>query len=257
LNEPNIIEILQKAVHEVFSNCFSYQTKKERILINSLKRKSEELEKIDNKMGSIICGIRLEESLYNANCNVKQLKTKITKLQESGSNLSGEINLKQNFEEIRMSELISYKCKAKERIRTNAFYPSFAKLISDFDTIIKCQGCSAFRKKTATGFCSLCLFYILMDWGECLLNKSYIVSNKRNFLDLKGIILLASKQIFGFDQLQEGQLETVETYLSGKDTLVLIKTGGGKTFCYIVYALLFEGITIVISSLKALMKDQK
>ncbi|CAI2193149.1 8427_t:CDS:2, partial [Funneliformis geosporum] len=101
LNEPNIIEILQKAVHEVFSNCFSYQTKKERILINSLKRKSEELEKIDNKMGSIICGIRLEEC--GKNIVPKSLKTKITKLQESGSNLSGEINLKQNFEEIRMS----------------------------------------------------------------------------------------------------------------------------------------------------------
>jgi superfamily II DNA helicase RecQ len=57
--------------------------------------------------------------------------------------------------------------------------------------------------------------------------------------------------------LRKGQFEAVKSYLSGKDTLVSIKTGGGKTFCYIVCALLFKGVTIVISPLKALMEDQK
>ncbi len=57
--------------------------------------------------------------------------------------------------------------------------------------------------------------------------------------------------------MQEGQLEVVKTYLSNKDTLVSIKTGGEKTFCYVVCALLFEGVTIIISPLKALMEDQK
>src|SRR6266498_4920486 len=127
LNEPNIIEILQKAVHKVFPNRFSYQTKKEKTLIHSLKRKSEELEKIvvDNGKSSIVCGIRLEEcgknivpksvqalmvaheenksALYNVNRNVKRLKTKITQLQNRESNLCGEINLKQKSEEIKMS----------------------------------------------------------------------------------------------------------------------------------------------------------
>ncbi len=156
-----------------------------------------------------------------------------------------------------IQELIPYKCKAEERIRANTFYPSFAKLIPDFDAVIKCQGCYSFRKKTAAGLCSLCSFYSLMGWGKCLLNKSYVPSSKQNPLDLKETILLASKQVFGYDQLREGQLEAVEAYLNGKDTLVSIKTGGGKTFCYVVCALLSEGITIVVSPLKALMEDQK
>ena len=108
------------------------------------------------------------------------------------------------------------------------FYPLFAKLIADFDTTIKCLACSAFRKKTATGLCSLCSFYILAGWWERLLNKDYIPNGQKHFLELKKLIILAVKQIFGYDQLQEGQLEAIEAYLSGKDTLVSIKTGGGK-----------------------------
>ncbi len=137
------------------------------------------------------------------------------------------------------------------------FYPSFAKLITDFDVIIKCQACSAFRKKTVAGLCSLCSFYILAGWWERLLNKNYIPSSVKHFLDLKELITLVAKQIFGYNQLREGQLEAIEAYLGGKDTLVSIKTRGGKTFCYVIYALVFEGITIVINPLKALMKDQK
>ncbi len=57
--------------------------------------------------------------------------------------------------------------------------------------------------------------------------------------------------------MQEEQLEAIEAYLDNKDTLVSIKTGGGKTFCYVICALVFEGITIVINPLKTLMKDQK
>ncbi|EXX53255.1 Sgs1p [Rhizophagus irregularis DAOM 197198w] len=141
-------------------------------------------------------------------------------------------------------ELIPYKYKAEERIRANAFYPSFGKLIADFDVIIKCQGCSAFRKKTVTGLCSLCSFYVLAGWWERLLNKNYVPAIKQNLLDSKEVILLAAKQVFGYSHLREGQLEAVEAYLKNKDTFVSIKTGGGKTFCYVICALIFEGITI-------------
>ncbi len=63
LNESNIIETLQKEVYKVFFNQFSYQIKKKKTLVNSFKRKSEELEKIivDDKKNAVTCGIRLEE----------------------------------------------------------------------------------------------------------------------------------------------------------------------------------------------------
>lgn len=147
--------------------------------------------------------------------------------------------------------MIPYKYKAEERIRANSFYPSFAKLITDFNVIIKCQGCSSFRKKTVSGLCSLCSFYVLAGWWERLLNKNYTPSGEKNILELKELIKLAVKKVFGYDHLREGQLEAIESYLNGKDTLVSIKTGGGKTLCYVICALIFEGITIVISPLKA------
>jgi superfamily II DNA or RNA helicase len=97
-----------------------------------------------------------------------------------------------------------------------------------------------------------------MGWQERLLNKNYTyINNKQKCLDLKEMVTLAAPMIFGYDQLREGQLEAVESYLSDKDTLVSLKTGGGKTFCYAICALRFEEITIVISLLKALMEDQK
>jgi len=108
-----------------------------------------------------------------------------------------------------------------------------------------------------SGLCSLCSFYISVGWWKRLLNKNYISNNKESFLNLKELIILVAKQIFGYDQFREGQFEAIETYLNNKNTLVLIRTGEGKTFCYAICALIFEGITIVINPLKALMEDQK
>lgn len=96
-----------------------------------------------------------------------------------------------------------------------------------------------------------------MGWQGRLLNKNYISVNKKNTLHLKEMVISAAQIVFGYNQLREGQLEAIESYLSGKDTLVSLKTGGGKTFCYTICSLLFEGITIVISPLKALIEDQK
>ena len=52
-------------------------------------------------------------------------------------------------------------------------------------------------------------------------------------------------------------MEAIIAYLGGKDTFVSMKTGGGKTLCYALSAICFEGLTIVFSPLKALMDDQK
>ncbi|MEQ8523536.1 ATP-dependent DNA helicase RecQ [Gracilimonas sp.] len=64
------------------------------------------------------------------------------------------------------------------------------------------------------------------------------------------------KKFWGFDGFRPGQDEVVKSVFEGKDTLVLFPTGGGKSLCYQVPATVFEGMTLVISPLVALMQDQ-
>lgn len=63
-------------------------------------------------------------------------------------------------------------------------------------------------------------------------------------------------ETFGFDQFLPGQAEVVEHLLAGRSALALFPTGGGKSLCYQLPALTFEGVTVVVSPLIALMKDQ-
>src|SRR5918993_2318927 len=64
------------------------------------------------------------------------------------------------------------------------------------------------------------------------------------------------KHNFGFETFRHHQKEAIEAILAGQDSLVLMPTGGGKSLCYQVPALMFDGLTIVVSPLIALMKDQ-
>ncbi|PKX60786.1 DNA helicase RecQ [Latilactobacillus sakei] len=64
------------------------------------------------------------------------------------------------------------------------------------------------------------------------------------------------KEKFGYDYFREGQADVIESLLAGTNVLAIMPTGGGKSLCYQIPALMLPGLTLVVSPLISLMKDQ-
>ena len=64
------------------------------------------------------------------------------------------------------------------------------------------------------------------------------------------------KEAFGYSEFRPGQERAMTAVMAGRDTLVVLPTGGGKSLCFQVPALLLPGLTVVVSPLISLMKDQ-
>lgn len=79
-----------------------------------------------------------------------------------------------------------------------------------------------------------------------------LLSQEKDVMDKYTVL----KEVFGYTSFRQGQSELVESSLNGQDVLGIMPTGAGKSVCYQVPALLFQGISIIISPLISLMKDQ-
>lgn len=74
-------------------------------------------------------------------------------------------------------------------------------------------------------------------------------------IQISKIITETLQDFWGYNSFRDSQEDIINAIISGKDTIALLPTGGGKSLCYQLPALVLEGTCLVISPLLALMKD--
>jgi len=82
------------------------------------------------------------------------------------------------------------------------------------------------------------------------------INTKRKSVDITGDLPAQLQELFGFDGFKDPQEKIIRTLLSGKDTFVIMPTGGGKSLCYQLPGMIKDGVAIIVSPLIALMKNQ-
>jgi len=91
---------------------------------------------------------------------------------------------------------------------------------------------------------------------KCFWIPAYAGMTIKNMINKKQELLELLKIHYGFNSFRPGQEKVIDNILAGRSTVVIMPTGGGKSLCYQLPALVLDGVTLVISPLIALMKDQ-
>ncbi|CAJ0640513.1 11937_t:CDS:2 [Entrophospora sp. SA101] len=197
-----------------------------------------------------------------ANARDSQRTINRTKIRDRNRERSEKI-MQQNQELISFDfdqDLMPYGKEFQRKVASIEYKPSFAHLIHDFNTISRCLACHSFPKVSSSGLCHACNFYLKHNMHNRFPDKSFQLPNQSSSPDnspsLTSLITPLITEFFRYLGYRECQRESIISFVEGKDTMILLPTGGGKTLCYSASALLCEGLTVVFSPLKALIDDQ-